>query len=188
MRLGDIRRTFGDAVTIVERHAEEFLDGDFHGGIEWRAGGRNNTQLRCAECGESLELRVFEQLVKHSGNAQDDGEAFFFDRRLGGDGIEARSDVERGSADQCPEENNGEADGVRHRQNPVEAIARRERANPGGNPSHEKHVAIGEDDAFGQAGRAGSIDQGADTIFGKFVRADGLGLNIFVKRPNANWA
>src|ERR1700722_19295206 len=124
---------FGDAVTIVERHAEEFLDGDFHGGIEWRAGGRNNTQLRCAECGESLELRVFEQLVKHSGNAQEDGEAFFFDRRLGGDGIEARSDVERGSADQCPEENNGEADGVRHRQNPVETIARRERANPGGN-------------------------------------------------------
>jgi len=99
MRLGNIGRAFGDAVTVVERHAEEFLDGDFHRRIERRAGGRDDAQVGRGEGVETLELGVFEQLMKHGRHAEDDGEAFFFDRRLGRDGIEARGDVERGSAD-----------------------------------------------------------------------------------------
>src|SRR5277367_1450737 len=63
--LGDVRGTFRDAVTVMERQAEQSLHRGFDRRGEWRPGTRNNTKAGKFERLQLSHLRVLQELRKH---------------------------------------------------------------------------------------------------------------------------
>jgi len=158
---GDDGTGFGQAVAFEDGDAEFLFEGFAEDGGEGLAAGDDGVDV-----GEVFGLGVFQagDGGEHAGDAEEDGDLVFADGVEGGDGAEA-GDVDNLRAQLDGREHHGrDAEGVEQGDDPKERVLVLELGGFDGRVDVGLEVVIGEEDAFGHAGRAAGVKQHGDVI------------------------